>query len=206
GPLAYQLAVYCGYIRRGVAGGLAVAVAFALAPFLLVLAVAALYQRFAATWQLRALFYGIAPAVVALIVRACWNLGRKTLRTDVRAWLFFTIACAVTVVVEREIAWMFIIAGLLGALVFGERAAEGAGALAATLGIFTPPVLFVLCATPILLRYRNNARLRGFVRGVGTAVVGVLVGTTWLIARVAIGDALTVAVALLSVAALARWR
>ena len=298
GPLAYQLAVYCGYIRRGVAGGLAVAVAFALAPFLLVLAVAALYQRFAATWQLRALFYGIAPAVVALIVRACWNLGRKTLRTDVRAWLFFTIACAVTVVVEREIAWMFIIAGLLGALVFGERAAEGAGAplsagaplraiifplyggttskhflfffktgllvfgsglvivpflkaqvvdeyhwltnhqfldavaigmispgpvvitatfvgyildgvagaLAATLGIFTPPVLFVLCATPILLRYRNNARLRGFVRGVGTAVVGVLVGTTWLIARVAIGDALTIAVALLSVAALARWR
>ena len=223
-----------------------------------------LYQRFAATWQLRALFYGIAPAVVALIVRACWNLGRKTLRTDVRAWLFFTIACAVTVVVEREIAWMFIIAGLLGALVFGERAGEGAGAplsiggplgaivlpiygttsklflfffktgllvfgsglvivpflkaqvvdeyhwltnhqfldavaigmispgpvvitatfvgylldgvagaLAATLGIFTPPVLFVLCATPLLLRYRNNARLRGFVRGVGTAVVGV---------------------------------
>jgi chromate transporter len=129
GPLAYQLAVYCGYIRRGVAGGLAVAVAFALAPFLLVLGVAALYQRFAATWQLRALFYGIAPAVVALIVRACWNLGRKTLRTDVRAWLFFTIACAVTVVVEREIVWMFIVAGLLGALVFGpERAGEGAGA------------------------------------------------------------------------------
>ena len=297
GPLAYQLAVYCGYIRRGVAGGLAVAVAFALAPFLLVLAVAALYQRFAATWQLRALFYGIAPAVVALIVRACWNLGRKTLRTDVRAWLFFTIACAVTVIVEREIAWMFIIAGLLGALVFGERAGEGAGAppssgaplgaivlpiygttselflfffktgllvfgsglvivpflkaqvvdeyhwltnhqfldavaigmispgpvvitatfvgylldgvagaLAATLGIFTPPVLFVLCATPLLLRYRNNARLRGFVRGMGTAVVGVLVGTTWLVGRVAIGDALTIAVALLSVAALARWR
>jgi chromate transporter len=297
GPLAYQLAVYCGYIRRGVAGGLAVAVAFALAPFLLVLAVAALYQRFAATWQLRALFYGIAPAVLALIVRACWNLGRKTLRTDVRAWLFFTIACAVTVVVEREIVWMFIIAGLLGALVFGERAGEGvgappsigaplgaivlpiygttsklflfffktgllvfgsglvivpllkaqvvdeyhwltnhqfldavaigmispgpvvitatfvgyildgvAGALAATLGIFTPPVLFVLCATPLLLRYRSNARLRGFVRGVGTAVVGVLVGTTWLIARLAIGDAVTIAVALLSVAALARWR
>src|SRR6266540_6073621 len=34
GPLAYQLAVYCGYVRFGVGGGLAVAVAFALAPFL----------------------------------------------------------------------------------------------------------------------------------------------------------------------------
>ena len=33
GPLAYQLAVYCGYIRFGIIGGLAVAVAFGLAPF-----------------------------------------------------------------------------------------------------------------------------------------------------------------------------
>ena len=36
GPLAYQLGVYCGHIRFGVAGGLAVAEAFALAPFLIV--------------------------------------------------------------------------------------------------------------------------------------------------------------------------
>src|SRR5579862_729266 len=42
GPLAYQLGVYCGYIRHGVAGALAVALAFALAPFLLVSVFAAL--------------------------------------------------------------------------------------------------------------------------------------------------------------------
>ena len=36
GPLAYQLAVYCGYIRFGIIGGLAVAIAFGLAPFILV--------------------------------------------------------------------------------------------------------------------------------------------------------------------------
>ena len=40
GPLAYQLGVYCGYIRHGVAGGLAAAVAFALAPSVLVTSVA----------------------------------------------------------------------------------------------------------------------------------------------------------------------
>src|SRR5215471_5612635 len=33
GPLAYQLGVYCGYVRFGVIGGLVVAVAFALPPF-----------------------------------------------------------------------------------------------------------------------------------------------------------------------------
>src|SRR5438128_2531574 len=43
GPLAYQLGIYCGYIRFGIGGGLAVAVAFALAPFVIVIAAAAFY-------------------------------------------------------------------------------------------------------------------------------------------------------------------
>src|SRR5713101_4921597 len=53
GPLAYQLGVYCGYVRYGIAGGLAVAFSFGLAPFLLVLASAALYARYTDNWQLR---------------------------------------------------------------------------------------------------------------------------------------------------------
>src|SRR5262249_601376 len=103
GPLAYQLGVYCGYVRHGVVGGLPVAFGVGLVPFVLVTATAWAYVRFAATWQLRALFYGVAPVVVALILRACWNLGRKTLRQDRVAWLFAGIACAVTVIVQREI-------------------------------------------------------------------------------------------------------
>ncbi|HWW94425.1 MAG TPA: chromate transporter, partial [Vicinamibacteria bacterium] len=82
GPLAYQLGVYCGYIRFGIPGGLLVAVAFGLAPFVIVVAVAAAYTRFAQDWQLRALFYGIGPVIVALILKACWSLGIKTLRRD----------------------------------------------------------------------------------------------------------------------------
>ena len=39
GPLAYQLGVYCGYIRFGVTGGLAAAVAFGAAPFAIVVIV-----------------------------------------------------------------------------------------------------------------------------------------------------------------------
>ena len=120
GPLAYQLGVYCGYVRFGVVGGLAVAVSFGLSPFLIVTTVAYFYVRFTGNWQLRALFYGIAPAVVALIVKACWNLGKRTLRRDRLAWLFAIIACVITVVVEKELALMFVTAGLIGAFVFGR--------------------------------------------------------------------------------------
>ena len=62
------------------------------------------------------------------------------------------------------------------------------GAVAATVGIFSPAVLFTLLATPLLLRNRDSPRLRGFIRGVTVAVVGVLVGTTYLVGKTAIGD------------------
>src|SRR5437899_1178948 len=120
GPLAYQLGVYCGYIRFGVAGGLLVAVAFGLAPFLIVVAAAAAYTRFAQSWQLRALFYGVGPVVLALILKACWNLGIKTLRRDATAWVFAAIACAVTVIVQKELTALFIAAGLIGVFVFAN--------------------------------------------------------------------------------------
>jgi chromate transporter len=118
GPLAYQLGVYCGYIRFGVLGGLAVAVAFALPPFLLVVAAGWVYTHFAGTWQLRGLFYGVAPIVVALILKACWNLGKRTLHRDVFAWAVFLVACGITVVVQKELTAIFVLAGILGIFVF----------------------------------------------------------------------------------------
>ena len=76
------------------------------------------------------------------------------------------------------------------------------GAAAATVGIFAPPVLFTVLATPILLRYYKHPRVAGFIRGVGVTVVGVLVGTTWLVGKEAIGDWLTAAIALGSLLAI----
>jgi chromate transporter len=307
GPLAYQLGVYCGYVRFGVLGGVLVAVAFGLAPFVIVVAASAAYTRFSGSWQMRALFYGVGPAVVALIVKACVNLGVRTLRKDPCAWAFALIACGVTAILERELVVLFVVAGILGMFVFARSvdalppsvpqpapAAPGPGtaalaiaapilsaggmtaklflfffktgclvfgsglvivpflktwvvdeyhwlaerefldavaigmmspgpvvitatfvgylvggfkgAVAATVGIFSPAVLFTVLATPVFLRYAHNKRLQGFVRGVTVTVVGVLAGTTWLVARTAVGDALTVGITILSLAALVLWK
>ncbi|MGE5624429.1 MAG: chromate efflux transporter [Bacillota bacterium] len=126
GPLAYQLGVYCGYVRFGVAGALAVAVAFALAPFLIVSLIAALYVRFTGAWELRALFYGIGPVIVALILKACWQLGRKTLKRRWPAWGMAVVAAGVTAALQQELVGLFIAAGLLGALVFSAPGATPA--------------------------------------------------------------------------------
>lgn len=298
GPLAYQLGVYCGYIAHGVAGGVGVALSFAVAPFALVVLAAYFYVHNAANWELRALFYGVGPVVVALIFRSCWDLGRKTLRIEPLAWLFAATACIVTIVFQKELIGLFLLAGFLGMFVFAKQlrsekvdsvapvsapiasndgstllsAVAGAipiassklflfffktgllvfgsglvivpflkayvvdqyhwldnrafldsvaigmispgpvvitatfvgyllngfsGAVAATVGIFLPSVLFTIIGTPILRRYRNNARVQGFVRGVTVAVVGVLVGTAFLVFRTAIGDLVTATIFIL---------
>ncbi|MDQ6943712.1 MAG: chromate efflux transporter [Candidatus Eremiobacteraeota bacterium] len=121
GPMAYQLGVYCGYVTHGVPGALAIAVAFALPPFAIVVAVAALYERFAGAGVVRGLFYGIGPVVVALILRASWNLGRKTLKRDYAAWIVAVAACVITIALQRELAWLFLAAAALGIIAFAPR-------------------------------------------------------------------------------------
>lgn len=303
GPLAYQLGIYCGFILRGLEGAIAAAISFAVAPFVIVVVAGWFYVRYESAWEVRALFYGVGPVVVALIVKACWNLAQKTIKSDVLAWAVAAIACAITLVVQRELTIIFVVAGILGIFLFARRptSTPGAadpsmtkpvisravapifaalplglgavvpmqlfwfffrtgllvfgsglvivpflkayvvdqyhwlderqfldsvaigmmtpgpvvitatfvgylmsglgGAFGATLGIFSPSFIFTVAGTPLLRRYRSNARLQGFVRGVTVAVVGVLIGTSYLVGKSAIGDLLTIALGIGALAA-----
>jgi len=70
-----------------------------------------------------------------------------------------------------------------------------------------PSIIFVMLGTPILRRYRQNKRVQGFVRGVTVAVVGVLLGTSFLVARSTIHDALGVVILLFALAVLwSKWK
>lgn len=69
-----------------------------------------------------------------------------------------------------------------------------AGAIAATAGMFLPSLLFMLLGAPLLRRYRSHGRVQGFVRGVTVAVVGVLVGTSYMVARSTLHDIFGIAV------------
>lgn len=125
GPLAYQLGVYCGYVKYGLSGGIAVGVAFALAPFAIVVTAAAIYVQFSSATWVRGLFYGVGPVVVALILRACWNLGLKTLKRETAAWIVAGVALVLTLLLQRELSVLFVAAGLLGIFLFAPRKADG---------------------------------------------------------------------------------
>jgi chromate transporter len=113
GPLAAQVVMWIGYLRRKWAGALATAVAFIAPSFVLVLGVAAIYVRYSGLAIVQSLFYGIAPAVMAIIAIAAWKLARLTNRRDRRLWAISAILAVVTAATGAEIAALFIAAGLV---------------------------------------------------------------------------------------------
>jgi chromate transporter len=113
GPLAAQVAMWVGYLRRGSLGAIGTAAAFIAPSFLFVIALGALYVRFQGLPWVRSAFYGVAPAVIAIVALAAYKLARLTDGKDVRLWVISLLIAAVTAITQSEVAVLFVVAGLV---------------------------------------------------------------------------------------------
>jgi chromate transporter len=113
GPLAAQVAMWVGYLRRGAAGAAAVAAAFVAPSFAIVVAVAAVYSHYTGSRVVQALFYGIAPAVMAIITIAAIKLIKLTDGRDWRLWSISAAVFALTALTGSEPVLVIVGAGLL---------------------------------------------------------------------------------------------
>jgi chromate transporter len=304
GPLAIQVGIWLSYLRGGFWGAWAGGWAFILPNFVIVATLGALYVHFGGLPWVTAIFYGVSPAVIALILHSCYRLTKLGM-DDWLQWTLAGVAFAVTVAVRAEVAWIFLASGVVGVLYYGSLRRAGAaasttssfliglplvaggadasaatstmlgklfvfflkagsltfgsglvivpflekglvqqtgwlnereflvavamgmmspgpvvitatfvgflvagfwGALTATIGIFLPSFLLVLIVAPVLMRYRTNPNVQGFIKGAYAAAIGTILGACVLLGRIAIGDWLTVLVALASLVVLFRWK
>ena len=83
GPEAHQLAVYIGWLLHGLRGGLMAGLLFVLPGFLAILALSILYAGYQDTTFVAALFYGIKPAVMAVVAAAVVRVARRALTNRV---------------------------------------------------------------------------------------------------------------------------
>ena len=134
GPLAAQLAMWLGYLERGWRGAAFVSLPFIVPPFLIVTAIAVVYARYQGLAIVQDVFFGVAPAVLAIIAIAAYKLARATNKHDPVLWLIATVQCVATVLTGKEIVWPFLAAALFGAVYYGgglPRFGRGLGSLAA---------------------------------------------------------------------------
>jgi len=181
GPLAAQLAIYLGWAKGRVFGATAVAAAFILPSFAMVMVLSALYVRFGGLpWMQRA-FYGIGAAVIAIIARSAFKLVKMTLGKDRLLWGLFAASAVVTAWTESEIIWLFLGSGVVALLARGGW--RGGAALTA---LFPPGIIIALAdaattgaavSWPLLGRIAVYfAEAGAFVFGSGLAIVPFLHG------------------------------
>src|SRR5499426_4015573 len=119
GPLAIQVGIWISYIRGGFWGAWAGGWAFILPNFVIVAALGALYVYFGGLSPVKAIFYGVSPAVIALILHSCYRLTKLGMK-DWIEWALAAAAFVITVAVHAEVALVFIGCGIVGILYYGS--------------------------------------------------------------------------------------
>jgi chromate transporter len=119
GPLVIQVGIFIAYLRGGFWAAWAGGWAFILPNFLIVAALGALYVHFGGLSWMTGVFYGIAPAVIALILHSCYRLAKLGME-DWLQWVIAARCFVVTIWLEAEVAILFISAGILGIAHYGS--------------------------------------------------------------------------------------
>ena len=135
GPLAIQVGILVAHIRTGFWGAWVAGWAFILPNFLIVTALGALFVYFGGLPSITAIFYGVSPAVIALILHSCYRLAKLGMEDGLQ-WLIVALSFGVTVALQSEVAWLFIGAGIIGIAYYGTLFRKPP----ATMGLVVAPI------------------------------------------------------------------
>ncbi len=115
GPEAIQLAIYISWLLHGVRGALVAGVLFFLPAFVLLSVLAGVYLAFGDLPLVQGIFYGIKPAVVAVVLFAAWRIGSRALKNGALIGLA-ALAFAGIFVFGIGFPWIVLAAAILGAI------------------------------------------------------------------------------------------
>ena len=90
GPEAQQLATYIGWLMHKTRGGVAAGVLFVLPSLFLLMGLSWIYIAYGQVTWVAGLFYGIKPAVAAIVLQAAYRIGSRVLHNN----LLWAIAIA----------------------------------------------------------------------------------------------------------------
>lgn len=113
GPEAQQLATYIGWLMHRTWGGIVAGALFVLPSLLLLIGLSWVYIAFGDMPLVTGLFYGIKPAVAAIVVQAAHRIGSRALKNS---WLWGIAAASFIAIFAANVPFPAIVAAaaLLG--------------------------------------------------------------------------------------------
>jgi len=113
GPEAQQLATYIGWMMHRTWGGVISGGLFVLPSLFILIALTWVYLAFGNVPLVAGLFYGIKPAVTAIVLFAAWRIGSRALRNAV-LWTISLAAFVAIFAFNVPFPWIVLGAGIVG--------------------------------------------------------------------------------------------
>ena len=150
GPEAQQLATYLGWLMHRTWGGIVAGALFVLPSLLLLILLSGLYMAWGQQPLVAGLFYGIKPAVTAIVLQAAHRIGTRTLR---KRWLWAIAALAFVALSVLQLPFPAIVGaaaliGLIGARLAPHYFGAAASAHGAQAGSRAHPPALIDDDTP----------------------------------------------------------
>ena len=183
GPEAQQLATYLGWLMHRTWGGVAAGLLFVLPSLFILIALSWVYLRFGQVGPVAAVFWGLKPAVTALVLQAAWRMGARTLHHHLLRALALAAFLALAVW-DLPFPWVVLIAALCGWL--GARwwpaafQPRGHGAAAAEVAAASRPQAWLDDHTPPPAHAGFSRRRLAWVVGVCAALWAAGMGLLWM--------------------------
>ncbi len=151
GPNSSEVAIHIGYTQRGWRGAFATGLAFLLPTLVLVTTFSALYFRYGSLPSVEGVFWGLKPAILAVILAAGWKLGKTALGFPGEVeWPLFLLAVG-GILVSFFLSGLEVpamVAGGLATWAFYKRPPGGGSILSSLALPFSLPSLMILGAAP----------------------------------------------------------
>ncbi|MEO7908627.1 MAG: chromate efflux transporter [Roseiflexaceae bacterium] len=128
GPNSTEMAIHIGYVQQGLPGLIVAGICFIMPAFLIVLAISIAYAIYGKLPAVGALFYGIQPVIVAIVIQATYRLGRTAWKASAFRALG-VIALLATLFAPIDPIWVIVTGGLAGVLIQRNAIPAGGAAL-----------------------------------------------------------------------------
>jgi chromate transporter len=115
GPEAQQLATYIGWLMHRTWGGIVAGTLFVLPSLFILIALSWVYIAYGDVSWVAGLFYGIKPAVTAIVVQAAHRIGSRALKNNV-LWAIAAAAFAAIFALKIPFPYIVIVAAFIGYL------------------------------------------------------------------------------------------
>ncbi len=179
GPEAQQLATYIGWLMHRTGGGIAAGALFVLPSLFILVALSWIYLAYGTLPLVAGIFYGIKPAVTALVVHAAHRIGSRALKNG---WLWGIAAAAFSAIFALDMPFPLIV--LLAAVIghIGGRVAPQVfivgGSHGAAKHSYGPALIDDDTPTPSHALFTRNRLVKVLAVGLGLwlTAMAVLVG------------------------------